>query len=401
MPKSENERQRKWKTSQKDKKWVTAMLSEEAHNILKKEKNLTGTTFSAIIDKAICNLSKPAGRVENGLNRAEEELKKINNYLHELVKEHTTALPGISKQLDKEVAGRTKAEESLKKSEERFRNIIDNSYDMIYRANLNKDTFDYVSPSSKKVIGYSAKEMISLGFKKTRTLVHPDDYDRLKDHFNILSVRNPNDINPAIEHRMKHKKHGYRWMSHNRTVIFDENNKTVAVIGNIRDVTKRKQAEEELRKFHGELEKKVTDRTFHLEEANTALKVLLQKMDKDKLELEDKILLNIKELIMPNLEKIIKTRLSDKQKKLLEILESNLNTLISPFSKKLTSRYFNLTHGEMQVANLLMHGRTNKEIADLMNLSSRTIEYHRAQIRKKIGISGKKESLRAHLLSLQ
>jgi DNA-binding NarL/FixJ family response regulator len=92
--------------------------------------------------------------------------------------------------------------------------------------------------------------------------------------------------------------------------------------------------------------------------------------------------------------------LDEKQEAYVDILESNLNDIISPFSHRLSSRYMNFTPTEIQVANLLRQGKTNKEIGELLNSSSRTIAFHRENIRKKLGLKNKKTNLKSYLLSL-
>ena len=165
----------------------------------------------------------------------------------------------------------------------------------------------------------------------------------------------------------------------------------------ITDITNYKETERELRKRESELALK----NIKLEEANVALKVLLTRREEDKAELEEKVILNIKELAEPLIEKLKKTQLSDKQKAYVDALESNLNDIISPLARNLSYKYLNLTPSEIQIANLVKQGKTSKEIANLLGLSTRTIDYHRKGIRKKLGINNKKTSLRTHLLSIQ
>ena len=168
----------------------------------------------------------------------------------------------------------------------------------------------------------------------------------------------------------------------------------------IRDITKRKLAEESLERHRDRLEELVKERTANLEEANTALRVLLRQKDEHKEELEERVIANVNELILPNLEKLKTVRMGDHDKKVLDIVENNLRDIISSFGQKLSSKYFNLTTTELRIANLIKYGNTTKEIAKLSHLSPRTIEFHRNNIRKKIGINNKRVNLKSYLLSL-
>ena len=59
-----------------------------------------------------------------------------------------------------------------------------------------------------------------------------------------------------------------------------------------------------------------------------------------------------------------------------------------------------MTHTEVQVINLIIRGKRTKEIAESLYLSPRTVEFHRDNIRTKLGIKNRKINLRTHLLSL-
>jgi DNA-binding CsgD family transcriptional regulator len=189
--------------------------------------------------------------------------------------------------------------------------------------------------------------------------------------------------------------------------IFLSKDKLHSTIGTFTDITERKRAEKALIQAHNELEQRVKQRTQELEvkkksleEINTAMKVLLKKREDDKIGIEKNVLTNVKELIRPSFKKIKKTELDDQQKALLSIIESNINEIVSPFTRTMSLKYLNLTPTEIQIANLIRHGSKTKEIAELMNISPKTVETHRRNIRRKIGLDGKQANLRSHLLSL-
>ena len=179
--------------------------------------------------------------------------------------------------------------------------------------------------------------------------------------------------------------------------IFDSEGGVSHILSVLEDITERKRTELALR----EKERELTTKAKNLEEVNTALRVLLKQREEDKAELEKKVLSNVKHLVLPYVERLKKTSLGNNQISFVDILVSNLKEIISPFSRKLSSKYLGLTPTEIRVANLIKDDKTTKEIAEFMNLSEKTVETHRAHIRKKIGIKHKKVNLRTYLLSLQ
>ncbi|MCJ7685376.1 MAG: LuxR C-terminal-related transcriptional regulator [Desulfobacteraceae bacterium] len=166
----------------------------------------------------------------------------------------------------------------------------------------------------------------------------------------------------------------------------------------------------ELMKTNKQLKKEIHERkaaeislmvqSQHLEEVNTALKVLLKQREGDKKALEEVVVSNVRELINPYIEKLAKCRLGENQRTLLGILESNLNNIVSPFINNISSKILNFTPMEIKIANLVREGKTNKEIAGVLFLSVNTVLVHRHHIRTKLGIKNKKTNLRSHLLSL-
>lgn len=178
--------------------------------------------------------------------------------------------------------------------------------------------------------------------------------------------------------------------------VFDEREKVAQLAIYGRDITDQRQAEEAIREREKELEK----RTQELEETNAALKVLLKRREEDRIELEEKVVANVNELVEPYVAKLKQSRLNGKETACLNIIESNLRDIVSPLARKLSSKFYSLTPKEIRVADLVKGEQTTKEIADLMDISIKTVEYHRNNIRKKLGINNEKVNLRSHLLSL-
>ena len=137
-----------------------------------------------------------------------------------------------------------------------------------------------------------------------------------------------------------------------------------------------------------------------LEEANTALKVLLQHREEDKAALEEQVLANVRKLVLPYLENLKHLHLNEKQAAQVKIAEENLKKIVSPFLHNLTSSYLELTPREIQVANLVKEGKTTKEMTEILNISATAVDFHRKNLRSKFGIKNKKTNLMAFLSSL-
>jgi PAS domain S-box-containing protein len=186
-----------------------------------------------------------------------------------------------------------------------------------------------------------------------------------------------------------------KWFLTSIQPVKNEKGKTAAVQMISIDITVRKRAEQALEGKQTLLEQK----TIELEEINTALRVLLKKREEDKSELEEKVSFSVKDLITPYIEKLKKSISDQRQLSYLDLIESNLNSIISPFMTLKSCEFYNLTPTEIHVANMVKQGKSTKEIAEILNLSTSTIDTHRDSIRRKLGITNKKINLRSYLLS--
>ena len=288
-----------------------------------------------------------------------------------------------------DVTDRVRAEKAFWESQKRYQLLIESMNDGFAMLDAN-DSFTFVNDKFLDMVGYSKDELIG---KHTTCLLDEENQKIVMKHLNSRRKGERG----FYELQWTKKDGGKVHTIMSATPLIDETGRYSGTFSVITNINEMKKTERDLIENRNELNVK----TRNLVEANAALRVLLEQREKDKTELEEKVLYNIQELVVPHLEALKNGLLDPKQNAQLAILESNLNDIISPFSRTLSSKYMSLTHTEIQVANLIKQGRTSKQIADSFHLSSKTVEEHRKNIRKKLGIRNSKTNLRTHLLTVQ
>ncbi|MEE8399383.1 MAG: helix-turn-helix transcriptional regulator, partial [Desulfobacterales bacterium] len=80
-------------------------------------------------------------------------------------------------------------------------------------------------------------------------------------------------------------------------------------------------------------------------------------------------------------------------------LERNLVDVMSPFLYGMALGSLRFTPAEIQIINLLREGLSTRQMANFLDLSPRTVESYRDNIRKKLGIKNTKTNLRTYLMA--
>lgn len=168
------------------------------------------------------------------------------------------------------------------------------------------------------------------------------------------------------------------------------------------EIAARSRLEQELQKALAEMEERVRRRTRELEDANAALRVLLGNFEKAREEYDAKVLRQIKGLVMPNLARL-RTRLADNPAAVtyLDMIDDSLRSIAASMSGGLTTIFESLTPAEQEVAQMIMRGLSTKEIARTLAREPSTVEFHRNNIRRKLGLTRSGRNLRSLLLSSQ
>lgn len=300
--------------------------------------------------------------------------------------------------------------------------------------------WDHDLQSGKMVIDESLKKL--LGFKNDeithwdawKPLIHPHDVTVLLQHSRVYIKG----LIPRFEAQVRvvDKQKRVRWLLVRGVAERDPSGWARRMVGSATDITRLREVERDLEQARGRLEERVRLRTRELREANetlraairekvastkslkrreaelklktaklqdlnTALRFLLRKLDREKAATEEKLAADLRDLVHPYLKKLGRKSESRDTCALVAILENHLKAIVSPFCRQLTSPAIDLTPAELNVASMVQSGQSTRQIADVLNLAYKTVETHRLNIRRKLGLTGSGINLRTCLMSME
>ena len=312
------------------------------------------------------------------------------------------------------------APKTLISPEIRYKNIFDKAGEGIYQSSVSGQILD-VNPALARLFGYHSPEEMKKDVKDVSRQIYADPSMWGK------TLRMVDDRGHAkFEFRFRRRDNTMGWGYASKHAVRNAQGKIVYYEGFFLDITDRKKMEEKLREAHNLLEQRVIERTrkiaqlnrnlaadiakrkkvekelkrrsVKLKEFNIALRTLLDQRESDRKALEQQIMTNIDDLILPGIERLKDTALTQEASAIIQSLQENLQNLTSPFLSRIKADAC-LTFKELHIANFIKKGNTSKEIGALMKLSTSTVNLHRNNIRKKLGLRGEKVSLQSHLLS--
>jgi len=293
----------------------------------------------------------------------------------------------------RDITEKAAMQEALQKGEERFRTFFEYAPDAIYISDVSGIFIDG-NRSAEQMTGYSREELIGKNYFDL-DLLSPEQFPRALELLERNIGGSPTGPDEFILKRRDGELITVEICTYPLYIQAER-----CVLGVAHDITGRKQAEAALKRSRENLEIKVRERTRDLEQANTALRVLLKGRDDDREALEQSMLHNLHELVLPCIEKLKAGQLQERQLAALELLETNLRDITAPMMRSLSMQHLRFTPAEIAVANCVRHGKSTREIAELLQLSIKTVHFHRENIRRKCGIKNKKMNLRTFLASL-
>ncbi len=142
-----------------------------------------------------------------------------------------------------DITERIEAEEALRESEERFRELAENIDEVFWLTDLKHTTIFYVSPAYEKLWGRSCNSLYASP-RSWMDAIHPEDRERVVEVLDDHELQSA----PNMVYRVIRPDGSTRWVHARGFPVHDENGAVVRVAGIAADITERKQAEEALRK---------------------------------------------------------------------------------------------------------------------------------------------------------
>ncbi len=210
----------------------------------------------------------------NARREAEVGLHLANTRLEDRVRERTEELAAANARLREEIAVREQAQQARAASEQKYRLMVDTLPQTVFELDLegNVAVLNREGLSAARLTPAAIAQGINLF-----SLVHPDDHARLRANWQRLLAGHP----LAGEEYCFVRRDGTTFHGSSYAHLLVRDGRPVGVTGFLIDETRRKQAEEELRRAHADLEDRVIQRTAELAESNAELRRLLDKQAMD------------------------------------------------------------------------------------------------------------------------
>ena len=141
-----------------------------------------------------------------------------------------------------DIVKQKQAGDALRQSEEKFRTLVDWTYDWENWIDPQKRIV-YISPSCERITGYSPEEFINDPDLLTE-IVHPDDRDSYNEHHRI--VHDEAAGIDKVEYRIIGRNGEEHWLEHVCRPLFGADNHYLGRRISNRDITERKQVEKEI-----------------------------------------------------------------------------------------------------------------------------------------------------------
>lgn len=326
----------------------------------------------------------------------------------------------------RDISERKGVEEKLRKSELKYRTLLENLPQRIIYKDINS-------------VYISCNENFAMDMKmRPAEIVGRTDYDLFPREL----AEGYRKVDKEVLRSGKTEYFEEKYMKGRRelvvqtvkTPVRNERGEINGILGIFWDITKRKQDEQKLKRYQQRLEEMVGERTAKLrgtnerlrqeiterkgtekalrdserklkgqkmvlERKNVALGEVIEQVEHEKRQVKQNVVLNVEKLLLPLLRKL-RAKATRIESQYIDLLRSTCEELASSFGRKLSMENMKLSPREIEICNMIKGGLSGKEISELLRLSFKTVERHRNDIRRKLRLVRRKVNLGTFLQGL-
>ncbi|MBN1755787.1 response regulator [bacterium] len=281
---------------------------------------------------------------------------------------------------------KNKVDQKLRHSEEKYRTLVENAFDAIFSFD-GEGQIIFWNQAAVNMFGYSPEEIKTQSIHK---LIRESDGKKIKFFRDTKHKDDSLPVNEALGFNKDGREFPVEY-----SICQWGHSKDKDYICIIRDISSYKDTEMALL----ESQELLAQNNARLNEKNIALKEILNQLEEEKKELRNRITQNANRLILPLVNQLIAESTKGLKAK-LKILQTNLKNITSSFGISISETEYNLTQREIEICNCISNGMTTREISKLLNISKRTVDNHRSNIRKKLNLLNNNTGLQNYLGTL-
>ena len=275
---------------------------------------------------------------------------------------------------------------SIRSDKERLRDFFDNAPVGFHVFGPDRVIID-INWAELQMIGYQREEIV--GKKTWGDLILRSEKSVFEQHWKDINTKGKV-LN--IPYTLIHKDGHHVEVLLSATARFDPAGKLINTRGSVLDITQRNEMQRHLVSCESQLRKQ----KLALEQTNAALNEILTQLQDEKKKIKNNVVHNVEQMVRPLLAKL-KKRVSSPDQRTLDLLTQGIDQITTDFGRQLVDQKWRLSRREIEICHMIKNGLSTKNIADLLNVSIRTIDNHRDNIRRKLNVGGKRINLVSYL----